>query len=75
MGQMDVQLGMTRISGLVNTFGERQPGEVVALFGSTGNLIVSVVNGNAAAQLNVQVGAPIRVLLRAHTTEPGGTGT
>jgi hypothetical protein len=74
MGQMDVQLGTTRISGLVNTFGERQPGEVVALFGSTGNLIVSVVNGNAASQLKAQVGAPIRVVLGAHTTEQGDAG-
>jgi S-adenosyl-L-methionine hydrolase (adenosine-forming) len=60
---VEVQLGRTRIAGLVNTFGERPPGEVVALFGSTGNLIVSVVNGNASSTLGVGVGAPIKVLL------------
>jgi S-adenosyl-L-methionine hydrolase (adenosine-forming) len=44
------------IQGLVNTFGERSVGELVALIGSTGNLGISVVNGNAAAQLGVKVG-------------------
>ena len=44
------------IKGLVNTFGERSPGELVALIGSTGNLGISVVNGNAAAGLGVKVG-------------------
>jgi S-adenosyl-L-methionine hydrolase (adenosine-forming) len=44
------------IPGMVDTFGERSPGSLVALLGSTGNLIVSVVNGNAADYLHVQVG-------------------
>ena len=60
---IEVHLGPTRITGLVETFGEREPGEVVALFGSTGNLIVSVVNGSAASRLRVHVGEAIRVVL------------
>ncbi len=56
-----MQLGGTRIVGLVDTFGERAPGERVALFGSTGNFIVAVVNGNAALQLGVSVGDPFLV--------------
>lgn len=44
------------ISGLVNTFGERSAGELIALIGSTGNLGICVVNGNAAAELGVTVG-------------------
>lgn len=44
------------IDGLVHTFGERQPGEVVALYGSTGNLIVSLVNGSAAEWLGAKLG-------------------
>jgi hypothetical protein len=44
------------IRGLVDTFGERPEGELIALLGSTGNLIVSVVNGNVAVRLNVKVG-------------------
>lgn len=72
--EVQVQLGATKISGLVRTFGEREPGAAVALFGSTGNLIVSVVNGNAAAQLKVQMGQPILVVLPRHSAEKGGTG-
>jgi S-adenosyl-L-methionine hydrolase (adenosine-forming) len=51
-----VRLGGNEIHGLVKTFGERSPGELVALFGSTGNLIVSVVNGSAAEALGAKVG-------------------
>lgn len=49
------------VRGMVNTFGERQPGDLVALLGSTGNLIVSVVNGSAAARLGVKTGDPVEV--------------
>jgi S-adenosyl-L-methionine hydrolase (adenosine-forming) len=56
MDAVTVTLAGTSIQGLVNTFGERQPGELVGLIGSTGNLIVSVVNGSAAARLAVEVG-------------------
>jgi S-adenosylmethionine hydrolase len=48
---------------MVNTFGERPDGKVVALLGSTGNLIVSVVNGNAADKLSVKVGDGIEVIV------------
>jgi S-adenosylmethionine hydrolase len=69
---VEVQLGANRISGLVRTFGDRQPGDVIALIGSTGNLIVSVVNGSAAATLGIHMGQPIRVLAPAST--PGHAG-
>jgi len=46
---------------MVDTFGERPPGSLVALFGSTGNLIVSVVNGSAADQLQARVGDIVEV--------------
>ena len=48
---------------MVDTFGERPAGEVIALLGSTGNLIVSVVNGNAASKLGVKVGEPIEAII------------
>jgi len=47
---------------LVRTFGDRQPGELVALVGSSGNLIISVVNGSAASLLDAQRGDPVEVL-------------
>ncbi len=49
---------------MVVTFGERPSGELVALFGSTGNLIVSVVNGNAAHHLEAQVGDLVEVFFK-----------
>ena len=51
------------IQGMVDTFGERPDGALVALFGSTGNLIVSVVNGDAAQRLSVKIGDEVKVTL------------
>ena len=58
-----VRLDKAKIRGMVNTFGERAEGDLVALLGSTGNLIVSVVNGNAADRLGVKVGDGIEASL------------
>jgi S-adenosyl-L-methionine hydrolase (adenosine-forming) len=58
---LSVRLAGVEILGLVQTFGERPPGELVALYGSTGYLIVSVVNGSAAQRLGVKVGDPVEV--------------
>lgn len=58
-----VRVGGVEITGLVNTFGERPPGELVALFGSTGNLLVCLVNGSAAAHLNLKVGDSFEISL------------
>jgi S-adenosylmethionine hydrolase len=49
------------IPGMVNTFGDRSPGSLVALLSSTGDLIVSVVNGDAARELGSVVGDQISV--------------
>jgi S-adenosylmethionine hydrolase len=57
-----IRLRGVNIHGMVNTFGERPVGELVALYGSNGNLIVSVVNGDAAQRLGAQVGDVIEVL-------------
>lgn len=61
--RVTVDLGGSQITGLVSTFGERETGDLVALFGSTGNLIVAVVNGNAAVRLGAKVGDAFRVTL------------
>jgi S-adenosylmethionine hydrolase len=57
-----VRLGKTEIKGMVDTFGERPVGELIALLGSTGNLIVSVVNGSAAQRLGTKVGEPVEAI-------------
>jgi hypothetical protein len=59
--QIQVKIKNQEIDGLVNTFGERSAGDLIALVGSTGNLGISVVNGNAAAGLGVKVGDIIEV--------------
>ena len=59
-----VRVGGAQVKGLVNTFGEGAVGELVALMGSTGNLIVSVVNGSAVERLAVKPGDPFEVILK-----------
>lgn len=56
-----IHIGSVEIRGLVNTFGDAQPGSLVGLFGSTDSLLVCKVNGNAAAQLGVKVGDSVSV--------------
>ena len=56
-----VRLGGQEINGMVNTFGERPVGELIALIGSTGNLGIAVVNGNAVRRLGTKVGDPVEV--------------
>ncbi len=57
-----IRLRQTEVRGLSRTFGERSPGELIALFGSHGDLIVAEVNGNAAARLEAKVGDSVEVL-------------
>ena len=61
LGSLGVRVRGTEIKGLVRTFGDRAPGELVALINSVGELSVAVVNGNAAQRLGAQVGDPIEV--------------
>lgn len=56
-----IQICGVEIPGMVRTFGERPPGELVSLYGSTGNLLVCVVNGSAAQRLGAKVGDPCEV--------------
>lgn len=58
-----VRINGTEIRGMANTFGERPVGELIALLGSTGNLGIAVVNGNAANQFGVKVGDEIMVTI------------
>jgi S-adenosylmethionine hydrolase len=58
-----VHLHGIEIKGIVDTFGERPGGELIALLGSTGNLGISVVNGNAAAKFGIKIGDEILVTI------------
>lgn len=64
MGDVNVTVGETTIEGLVRTFGERDPGALAALFGSTGHLLVSVVNGSGAERLAARHGDVVTVTPR-----------
>jgi S-adenosylmethionine hydrolase len=61
--KLTVHLGDYQIDSLVQTFGDKPAGEAVALYGSAGDLIISIVNGNAAQSLGVQVGDPVEVVV------------
>jgi len=64
MGILDnvgVRIAGKQIDGMVNTFGDRPPGTLIALFGTSADLAISVVNGSAASTLGVKVGEPVEV--------------
>jgi len=60
-----VRIAGHQVDGLVRTFGDRTSGELVALFGSAGDLILAVVNGNAALRLGAKVDDEVEVRLRS----------
>lgn len=57
-----VRIAGQQIVGMVRTFGDRPQGELIALWGTDRDLIVSVVNGSAAERLGVGVGAQVEVI-------------
>ncbi len=61
--RLSIQLRGVEIPGLYHTFGELPPGSLMALIGSTGSLIISLVNGSAAQALSAQLGDPLTVTL------------
>ena len=56
-----ITVGEAKIAGLKRTFGDVEPGELVAYLGSSGPLEIAVRDGNAAARLRVAAGDPVRV--------------
>lgn len=59
-----VQVGRERIAGMVNAFGERAVGDLIALYSSTKELLIAQVNGSAANVTDAAVGDPIEVIVR-----------
>ena len=66
MAGIVVRLNGVEINGMVNTFGERPVGEVVALISSTGSLSIAMVNGSAAGRLGAKIGDEIIVAARVN---------
>jgi S-adenosylmethionine hydrolase len=61
LGEVKVSLCDLTINGLVRTFGEREPGDLIALYSSTDYLIISEVNGDAQKRLGAEIGDVIEV--------------
>ena len=51
------------VPGLSESYGQRQPGELVALVDSENHVEIAVVNGSAAQVLGIAVGEPVDVIL------------
>ncbi|MCX8062183.1 MAG: SAM-dependent chlorinase/fluorinase [Anaerolineales bacterium] len=61
----EVRLSGKSVRDFVNTFGEREPGTLVSLFGSSDYLLICEVNGNAAQRIGANVGDPVDLLLES----------
>jgi S-adenosylmethionine hydrolase len=57
-----VQIAGHEIRGLVKTFGEGRPGELVAMLDSSGRLSICIVNGSAEDQLDAKPGDPVELI-------------
>jgi S-adenosylmethionine hydrolase len=58
---VDVEVGATRVSRIVATYADAEPGAPCALVGSSEHLEIAVSGGNAAEALGVGRGAIVRV--------------
>jgi S-adenosylmethionine hydrolase len=56
------KVGGHNLERLVRTYGEAEPGSLVALVSSSGMLEIAVNQGNAAEQLRVEVGSPVTAI-------------
>jgi S-adenosylmethionine hydrolase len=64
-GSLDIRIGAHQISRVVSTYADVSPGEVCALFGSSGHLEVAANGASAAGSLDLRRGAPVHVARRA----------
>ncbi len=64
-GQWKICYKDREINEIVATFGEGHPGDLIAMFDSTGFLSLCVVNGNAEATLKAQTGDDLWILPQA----------
>jgi hypothetical protein len=59
-----INYNQLEISGLVKTFGDRLPGEIIALYGSPDCLMISMVNGNAAKKLGAKIEDKVNLIIQ-----------
>lgn len=68
-----VRIAGREVTSLTRTFGDRPAGELIALIGSSGDLILSVVNGSAAERLGCRVGDEVEVRNFPASSKLGGS--
>ena len=56
-----ISLSGRSVRGLVDSYGHKQPGDLVALINSEKVLELAIVNGSAAQTLGAKVGDPVKV--------------
>jgi putative phosphoesterase len=57
------------VKGLTRTFGDSEPGSLIATIDSRGMLAISVVNGSAKDRLNADVGSMVQIIFGEHKTQ------
>jgi len=62
LNQVEISINQIKIPGIVKAFGDRQPGERIALIDSAGWLSLAVVNGNAAEAWSAGMGSRVEVM-------------
>ena len=62
MGEVIIRVHGRQIDGLVESYGHRNPGELVALIDSENFLEVALVNGSAAQELGARLGDMVEVV-------------
>ncbi len=62
MGQVEIQIAGNAIAGVALAFGDRKPGDAVALIDSAGWLSLAIVNGSAAHAWNAGTGTTVKVI-------------
>ena len=65
-----IEIAGERIEGILRTYGDRPPGTLIALVGSSGWVEVAVVNGDAARQLTAGAGTTVWLRRRDRLPEP-----
>ncbi len=61
VGTPRLRIAGQEISGLASTFGEGQPGDLLAMLDSAGQVSVCEVNGSAARRLKAAAGEPVEI--------------
>jgi S-adenosylmethionine hydrolase len=72
----EVKVGTGSVQGpICRAYSDRDEGESLVIFGSTGFLEVSVRGGDAARTFGVRCGDPVEVVVELPAREPGKKGT